>query len=166
MSRASLAIRPFRFTDLEVVRRLVAEMQDYERAIDGRLIPGAEMMHAYTEAMQARCAERAGAILLAEFEGAVVGFVTVLARVPITDLDEPRGSYALVSDLVVTAAHRGQGIGRALLAAAEAHAREAGARELRITALAENGAAATLYRDAGYRPYLVTSSKSLEGEAE
>lgn len=61
-------------------------------------------------------------------------------------------------------AHRGRGIGRALLAAAEAHARKEGARELRIAVLAENGVAAGLYRDAGFRPYLVTMSKSLVDE--
>ncbi len=80
---------------------------------------------------------------------------------PSEELDQPPGTYALVSDLSVTADYRGRGAGRALLAAAERHARDHGAIDLRIAVLAANGIADTLYRSAGFDPYLVVLSKDL-----
>jgi ribosomal protein S18 acetylase RimI-like enzyme len=154
-------IRPYTPADLTAVLGLVIEMQDHERAIDARLLEGAEMTVAYTEAMLQSCAAHAGRILVAESHGVVVGFVAVLAEVPETDLDQPPGSYALISDLAVTAARRGAGIGRALLAAAEQYARHGGASELRIAVLTGNDPAERLYRSAGFRPWLQVLTKAL-----
>jgi GNAT superfamily N-acetyltransferase len=159
-------IRPFRSTDIEALRRLVAEMQDYERAIDGRLLEGSEMTQGYTEAMQARCAEHAGLILVADLGGEVVGFTAVQAEVPSQDLDQPPDSYALVSDLAVAAGHRGQGLGRALLVAAEEYARKRGAQELRIAVLAGNHVADQLYQSVGFSPYLCVLSKRVATASE
>lgn len=136
-------------------------MQDFERTVDPRLLPGGEIAEAYLAQMQARCAAHGGVILVAEEEGKVVGFVGLLTRVEEEELDQPPEPHALVSDLSVTESARGRGIGRALLRAAEARARRAGARELRIGALTGNTAAEELYRTEGFRPWLVLLSKSL-----
>lgn len=157
----SLRIRPIQPSDLPALERCVIEMQDFERAIDPRLRPGAAMAAAYTAELRERSVRRDGVILVAEIEGAVAGFVAVQARVPYEGLDDPPGFYALVSDLAVLPAHRRKGLGRALLDAAEAHARARGAPELRIAVLAENVDAGRIYRTAGFRPYLEILSKPL-----
>lgn len=156
-------VRPLRPGDGAALERLVAEMQDYERGIDPRLLPGAEMAAAYTEAMVTGAAARAGVILVAEVGGALAGFVALQAEVRDEELDQPPGTYALVSDLAVTAAHRGRGIGGALLRAAEEHARRQGATELRIAVLADNAVARGLYVASGFRPYLEVMNKALTG---
>jgi ribosomal protein S18 acetylase RimI-like enzyme len=91
----------------------------------------------------------------------VVGFVAVLAREPFTELDDPPGTYALVTDLVVLATHRGKGIGRRLLDRAEAYARDAGAAELRVGVLAKNTAARRLYLSRDFTPHLEVLAKRL-----
>lgn len=53
------------------------------------------------------------------------------------------------------------GIGTLLLRAAERHARDAGASELRIGVLAGNHGARTLYLRAGFAPYLEMLSMPL-----
>jgi putative acetyltransferase len=53
--------------------------------------------------------------------------------------------------MVVAEAARGQGIGRALLAAIEAAARDGGVRALRLEAGTRSPAALALYRAAGFR---------------
>src|SRR5687768_7004512 len=131
-------IRDYRPDDADVLRRCVVELQEFERTIDPRLRTGEAMADAYCAQMHDRCRRAAGRIFVAERDGAVVGFVTVLAREPFTELDEPSGTYAFISDLAVLAPHRKQGIGRALLAHAEAYARSMGARELRIGVLKQN----------------------------
>jgi ribosomal protein S18 acetylase RimI-like enzyme len=149
-----IAIRVYRQDDAPAVRRCVLELQEFERTIDPRLRPGEEMADRYWESIQARCAEANGRVFVAEQDGSVVGFVAVLAGERFTELDDPPGTYALVTDLVIQSSHRGRGIGRQLIQHAEAFARGAGATELRIGVLAENTVARQLYRSAGFVPHL------------
>ena len=50
-------------------------------------------------------------------------------------------------------AHRGQGVGQALLAAAEAHARERGCCKLTLEVLTGNAVALRSYERFGFAPY-------------
>ena len=56
-----------------------------------------------------------------------------------------------VHDLAVLPGHRGRGIGRALLAAAEAHARELGCCKLTLEVQDDNAPARRLYEHFGFR---------------
>jgi ribosomal protein S18 acetylase RimI-like enzyme len=58
-----------------------------------------------------------------------------------------------IHDISVTASRRGQGIGRRLLAHAEALARERGCCKLTLEVLEGNARAAGLYRQAGFAAY-------------
>lgn len=58
-----------------------------------------------------------------------------------------------VHDLAVLPAWRGRGLGRALLRAAEAHARQRGACKLTLEVLSGNTNAAALYASEGYALY-------------
>jgi ribosomal protein S18 acetylase RimI-like enzyme len=160
-----LVIRPYRDADLPAFEHCVAVMQDAERVIDPALPPGSEVAAAYSAQVRDRCAAPDGAILVAEHNAEVAGFVAVLAHVPPEDLDEAPGTHALVSDLVVLPRFRRLGIGAALLRAAEAHARERGARLVRVAVLAGNATAEALYVRAGYTPWLVTMRKQLADDA-
>jgi ribosomal protein S18 acetylase RimI-like enzyme len=154
-------IRPYRPADEAACRACVVELQEAERRIDPRLRPGEAMADEYLAQMHARCRACAGGIFVAEIDGAVAGLAMVLTRVPPEALDEPPGAYAVVAELVVRAGYRRQGLGAALLRAAEAAARDAGASELRIGVLSGNRAARRLYRRAGFGPYLATLAKPL-----
>jgi ribosomal protein S18 acetylase RimI-like enzyme len=68
-------------------------------------------------------------------------------------LAHPRGvpDCAFLYDIEVAAAHRGRGLGRALLAAGESAAREQGAAALELNVFGANPAAADLYRTSGYQ---------------
>jgi GNAT superfamily N-acetyltransferase len=147
-------IREYRPADASAVRQCVVELQDFERALDSRLRPGETMADEYCERIHARCVESDGRVFVAEHDGAVVGFVAVFSREPFTELDDPPGTYALISDLVVLPPFRGQGIGRQLLQRAEAFAREADAREIRIGVLAENLGARRLYLASAFVPHV------------
>ena len=58
-----------------------------------------------------------------------------------------------VHDIVVSAPFRRQGIGRALLAQAELHARATGCCKLTLEVLEGNRSAIAAYTDAGFEPY-------------
>ena len=157
----SPAIREYRQEDQPAVRACIVELQEFERTIEPRLRPGEAMADAHFKKIQQRCRELNGRIFVAEVDDQVVGFISVLAREPFTELDEPPGTYALVTDLIVRAPHRNHGIGRQLLERAETFARSAGAAELRIGVLAQNTAARQLYLAAAFVPHHEVLSKRL-----
>ncbi len=64
-----------------------------------------------------------------------------------------------VHDLAVHPAQRGQGIGQALLAAAEQHAREHGCCKLTLEVLSGNAVAMHSYARFGFAPYLLNPSE-------
>jgi ribosomal protein S18 acetylase RimI-like enzyme len=110
---SNVIIRQFLKADEAACRACIVELQDAERQLDPRLRPGDAMADEYLQEMHARCRQHAGAILVAEQSGDIVGLAMVLARVPFETLDEPPGHYAVVAELVVRNGFRRQGIGRA-----------------------------------------------------
>jgi GNAT superfamily N-acetyltransferase len=154
-------VREYGPHDTSALRALVSELQDFERRIEPRLRPGAAMAESYMAGLHRRCRDSKGQVFVADVSGTVVGFVCVLAREVFTELDDPVGSCAVVTDLVVLPSYRRQGIGRSLLDRAETYARAAGARELRIGVLARNVDARRLYLDAAFEPYHETFAKPL-----
>jgi ribosomal protein S18 acetylase RimI-like enzyme len=156
-----LLIREYQERDAAALHECIIALQEYERALDPRLRPGLEMVEAYWEHLLARCREAQGHVFVAEVDGSVVGFVGVLTREAFTQLDEPPGTYALISDLAVLAEYRRRGIGRQLLERAEACARATGATHLRIGVMAANSAARDLYLAVQFEPYLEILEKGL-----
>jgi GNAT superfamily N-acetyltransferase len=157
---ADSLIRAYRAEDGASLRDCIAELQDSERTIDGRLRPGRAIASDYLDTMLDECQRWAGQVFVLEVDGVVAGFTTVFTRVPFERLDEPPGDYALVAELLVRREHRRRGYARALLAHGERYAATQGAAELRIGVLSDNTAARTLYLDVGFRPYLEILSKS------
>ena len=101
-----------------------------------------------------------GALLVAELDGAVVAHMALwFERMPPFVREELR-DYAYLGDLFVREPHRGQGIGRALVAEAERLARARGVARILLGVLPGNPAEA-LYRRLGYRTYAVELAKDL-----
>lgn len=157
-----LAIRDYAPADRPALISLVRELQAAEAAVYDRMKPPQAIGDAYVDGLIAACRRRRGRILVATENGAPVGYAVVLTDVPSeAELDEVAYSYACVQDLAVTAAARRRGIGTELLARCEAVARDAGARWLRITALAGNAAAVNAYCAAGFAPQFIEFEKTL-----
>lgn len=156
-----ITIRDFAETDRGAVNDCIRELQEHERAIEPRMKPFEAIAETYLDGLLARCQETQGRILVAEAVGAVIGYVCVYGRKPNADDTEIDYDYADVADLAVNPSHRGRGIGRSLLAAAERHALAAGARWLRISVLARNRRAFALYEDTGFAARVVELEKDL-----
>ena len=89
--------------------------------------------------------------------GEPAGYVLVQLR---------RGSrIARLTSIAVAKSEAGQGLGRALLAAAEREARAAGCDRLRLEVRAGNAAARQLYEGAGYVRFAVVEEYYDDGEA-
>lgn len=154
-----------RNADFDGMRACLIELQEFERRIDPRKPAGNEIATAYISDALSKCAECHGKIFVADEEGEIAGYATVLARVRSGTLDEGDLEYAYLADLVVRATYRGRGMGRELIAKAETYARGEGAKWLRVCVLAENQGARRLYHTAGYSELYVDFEKDLTARA-
>lgn len=100
-----------------------------------------------------------GSLLVARTDNAVVGFTNVGLEDGALDSDATRG---IVHNLYVEPGARGEGVGSALLDAAEALLRDRGADVIAIEAMADNADARRLYRRRGYDPHRVQFERSVE----
>lgn len=143
------------------VRECLIELQDFERRIDPRMPPGAAIIDAYITDMFKRCEDGGGRVLVADIDGEVAGYATILPKVRSEQLEDGDLEYGLISDLVVLEAYRGIGLGQKLLAAAEQYAKACKVRYLRLGVLAGNRVAENLYAAAGFLPLFVELEKDL-----
>jgi len=94
-------------------------------------------------------------------DGDVVGFVHYTVERGSLAQDLTRG---VVNDLYVVPERRGEGIGTALLDAAEATLRDRGVEAVSVEALADNEHAIRLYERRGYRPHRVEFERKVEND--
>ncbi len=112
-TRMTLQIRPGRASDVAAVSDIVERAYGiYVEEIGGRPAP---MDADYSETV------RQGTLFVAEDDG-IAGLIVLVAE----------GDHLLVENVAVEPRRQGAGVGRALLAYAEAHARSRGVGELRL----------------------------------
>lgn len=153
-------------TDIDGIRVCLVELQDFERRIDSRRPAGDEIANIYISDALSQCAECHGRIFVADEDGEIAGYATVLAKVRSGALDDGDLEYAYVADLVVRETYQGRGFGRRLLAKAETYARDEGAKWLRIGVLAENEVARSLYISSGFSELHIEFEKELIADAD
>ncbi len=91
----------------------------------------------------------------------IVGFVMFS---PETGVYEQSASKGVVENIYVEPGRRGEGIGSALLSAAESALRSDGADVVILDVMARNEAARRFYEAHGYRPHRVTMAKEDEND--
>lgn len=146
----SLILRPYVDADREQAIGLFLELNRHEHTICADLRTdrgGAE----FCVDDMVEGARNGAVAIMAELDGAVVGLLVWIARSDEAYIEEAVRRHGSVQDLVVSAAHRGKGIGRALIAEAERLTRAAGLTRLKLTVLEGNDAALDVYRGAGFR---------------
>ena len=112
----------------------------------------------HTTAEQSAAAAPAGESAADADDGDPIGFVAFERDHGDYNRDRNRG---IVSNLFVVPERRGEGIGAALLAAAERELHAAGAETVALEALADNHRARQFYAERGYEPHRIELTKSL-----
>ena len=135
---------------MDSIRDCVIELQDFERRIDPRLPRGIDIVDDYISEMLDRCAKCEGRVLVAEVDGEVIGYASVMAKVSSDEIEDGDLVYGLVSDLIILEGHQRKGFGRQLLEAAEMYARSRDVKTLRIGVLSSNKPALDLYVSQGF----------------
>lgn len=102
-----------------------------------------------------------GELLVAREDGGLAGFVMFTTESGQYEQDVQRG---IVQNLYVVPDHRSQGIGAALLTAAEEHLAESGVDCVALNVMANNEDARRFYRRQGYDAHRVELEKSVEND--
>ena len=145
-------VRPRRAEDFDALVELDLDSARHHASIDPDfyLVPDRGAVAAFLER---RLADPARVVLVAVVAGHVVG------RVDFTILEPPdpgsivRPIPTVDLGIVVAEGWRGRGVGGALMAAAEARAREVGARQVVLDMSAANDGAQRFYERLGYREH-------------
>ena len=138
-------------------------MQIHEGQYYDRLKPPGEIGPWYVAQLNEEITKNKGSFLVAEVDGIVVGYATLLTELSSEgEKDEVHYTCGYVSDLAVLDAHRGEGIGRALLEECERLARAAGQKWLRLGVIAGNHGARRFYERFGLEHRFLTLEKRLD----
>ena len=147
-----LAVRRVNYQDQAQAQALVMLLDAYARDPMG----GGEGLSEEVKSRLCRdLAQRSDAVSFIAWEGAqplglincIEGYSTFKAQ-PLMN----------IHDIAVLPAYRGRGVGQALLAAAEAHARERGCCKLTLEVLTGNRVALRSYQRFGFAPYVLDPS--------
>jgi GNAT superfamily N-acetyltransferase len=150
--------------DLADLRRCFIELQDHEHGFDPLSPTGAEIVDSYVPYMLARCEAPDSVLFVAEVDGRVVGFASAI-RVERPSSDDCDAFHFELGELGVLDEHRGGGVGTALVAAVERHARAHRAPALRVSMGAANEGAQRLYARLGFAPCVIMCERRLDATA-
>ncbi|HEY1963064.1 MAG TPA: GNAT family N-acetyltransferase [Rhizomicrobium sp.] len=115
----------------------------------------------YFRELMKRVAENEGRVFVAEEDGAAVGWAVFLMEQQEVYVVESDRRTGYIAELFVDESARGTGVGKALIAACETHARAKGLNVLMIGVLPKNVRARAVYHAAGFSPYAEQLRKRL-----
>ena len=148
-----ILIRASTTGDRAAIVSLYLELEDHHRVLqpsNARYNLGRER---WDDLVAQFLADPSVAVLVAASPDGLVGFVKLLL------VEKPWGLSCEIDTMVVSSSHRGRGIGRRLMGAAETYARDHEARAMRVTVLIENRDGRRFYEREGYGPIAVRYGK-------
>jgi ribosomal protein S18 acetylase RimI-like enzyme len=157
-----LLIRPAEARDVSALGRLGALLMRVHHELDRRrfLAPGRRPEVGYGAFLGSQLHERDSVVLVAERAGVVVGYAW--AALEPRAWEVLRDACGMIHDLAVDPAHRGAGVGSALLARIVDELRARGVRQVVLSTAARNIDAQRLFARHGFRPTMVEMTRDLE----
>ena len=157
-------VRPATRADLPALGRLAALLVRMHHEFDPErfMAPTPRTEGGYASWLGSQLAERSVIVLVAERDGAVLGYTYSGVEGP--DWMALRGPAGVLHDIVVDPAHRGQGVGRQLLEATVAALEARRVPRVVLSTAARNEAAQRLFARAGFRPTMVEMTRELEDQ--
>ena len=159
-----MKIIPYETSHFDTLVQLLALLQDYEKTLSDDRACGVDVAINYVNYILKECKENDGEIYVAVDGLTVFGFVCVYIEKENdgdSHLLEQYKTYGVISDLAVFDEFRNQGVAVALLAKAEQHCKLRNLNRIKISFLADNRAAKSLYRKFGLESYEVTYDKHI-----
>ena len=162
-NRPAISIRTATPADLPAIGRLGALLVRLHHDFDPkRFIPESpRTAERYAAFLGSQLGNSTVVVLVAERDGTVLGYT--YASVEGFDYMTLRGPAGVLNDIVVDPAHRGEGVGRALLDATLAALEAQGAPRVVLSTAEQNHAAQQLFARAGFRRTMIEMTRELSG---
>ena len=149
--------------DEAAMLQFINELQRFERAIEENRRVDASVAQEFLSVLLERVKNNHGCIRLAEDDhGQPIGWAVALEDEDEVYVVAGERRFGYISELHVIESWRGRGVGRALMSACEAWARDRGLATMFIAGLAENRRALDVYRASGYAPHAAFLRKYLK----
>lgn len=158
----AVRIRPATKGDVAAIGRLGALLVRLHHELDrDRFIPAtAQTERGYGAFLGSQLDEPDVIVLVAERDGTVLGYT--YAGIEGMDYMALRGPAGALYDIVVDPAHRGHGVGRALLDATLQALRAKGAPRVVLSTAERNETAQRLFASAGFRRTMIEMTRELD----
>jgi GNAT superfamily N-acetyltransferase len=156
----AITIRPMQDRDREAVVDLLWQLNLYEKRLSDTRSERREDAEACLAWNDERIQE-GGAHCVAEIDSRIVAYLCLVIQMAPPFIRAEFRRHLYVADLVVDESWRGRGIGRAMLAEADAYARDQRLGHILIGLTAGNTRADRLYASEGYAFYGVERLKTL-----
>lgn len=159
-----IKIREAQPEDGPAVAHIYAQSADAHVVYDSEIYSAADTSSIASSFVTEGPMTHCSALLVAELDGDVVGFMQLEFAPPSplpTMYGWSRGGKVEVEELAVEESLRGHGVGRLLLNAADAWAAERGVKTLALSCATANTGAQGLYKSEGYRETGVKFQKKL-----
>jgi ribosomal protein S18 acetylase RimI-like enzyme len=161
MPPVAALVRVARPEDLAVIARFAGELVRLHHEFDGpRFMLPPNVEAGYERYFRQELASGDAAILTAERAGELLGYA--YGRLEPRDWNNLLDEHGAVHDIFVAAAARGQGVGRALLAAMLDELRRRGARSVVLYTATPNREAQCLFQAMGFRSTMIEMTRELE----
>ncbi len=160
---ASVLIRPATPDDSAAITRIYMESAEHHATIDPEhcQVPDRTAIEErYRQGRQHPDSELPAITLVAESDGAIVGFLDAQIQMPFDPMLR-RMTYCFIADVAVAASHRSQRIGEQLMQAVEVWAREQNAGFLALIYNTSNSRVTEFYSRLGFAPATVGMMKGL-----
>ena len=159
-----MTIRPATPDDLSAIGRLGALLVKTHYDFDPKrfMAPTRHTESGYASFLGSQLGREDVVVLVAAEDGTVIGYT--YAGVEGRDWMSLRGPAGVLYDIVVDPAHRGRGVGRALLEATVAALRSRGSPQVVLSTADRNAAAQRLFESAGFRRTMIEMTRDAEDD--
>lgn len=152
MTPTIFAIRQASPEDTAAIVEIWKEFMDFHAARDRHFTRSAQGHERFAEFISGRIVHDASCVLVAEQMQRVVGYcLAILSHYPPVFLYD---TYGLISDLAVSASHRRQGIGKALVNQALAWFTKRDVSRIELRVAVTNDVSMAFWRKMGFKPYV------------
>jgi ribosomal protein S18 acetylase RimI-like enzyme len=161
---ATVTIRPATPDDLSAIGRLGALLVKTHYDFDPKrfMAPTRHTESGYASFLGSQLGREDVVVLVAAEGGTVIGYT--YAGVEGRDWMSLRGPAGVMYDIVVDPAHRGRGVGRALLEATVAALRSRGSPQVVLSTADRNAAAQRLFESAGFRRTMIEMTRDADDD--
>lgn len=154
-------IREYTKHDIESLKKVIVELQEFERLMDPHRLAGIKVAHAYLEHLLALCERGVGKIYVVEIKDEVIGMISVYIEEDKKHFRKAQ-KFAYISDLIILPEYKDRGIAKELFEKAEEYAKSKHVSTIQAAVLHEHKEGINEYLRNGFHTFEIVVRKHID----